>query len=67
MTMTHDVDLQKSRNQRLSKPSIRLDTALYGILLLRISLGLLFLAHGLLKVFTIVVPSCSCLVMTLVD
>ncbi|MEM6591847.1 MAG: DoxX family protein [Cyanobacteria bacterium P01_H01_bin.119] len=56
MTMTHDVDLQKSRNQRLSKPSIRLDTALYGILLLRISLGLLFLAHGLLKVFTFTLP-----------
>ena len=56
MTMTHDVDLQKSRNQRLSKPSIRLDTALYGSLLLRISLGLLFLAHGMLKVFTFTLP-----------
>ncbi|MEM1308733.1 MAG: DoxX family protein [Cyanobacteria bacterium P01_H01_bin.153] len=54
--MAHDTDLQKSRNQQLSKPNIHLDTALYGILLLRVGLGLLFLAHGWLKVFTFTLP-----------
>lgn len=58
MSMTiHDAaPLPKSRSQRLSKPSIDLDTALYGISLLRGSLGLVFLAHGLLKVFTFTLP-----------
>jgi putative oxidoreductase len=41
---------------RLAKPIIDLDTAPYAITLLRISLGLLFLAHGLLKVFTFTLP-----------
>ena len=41
-----------NRTQRLSKSSIELTTAPYAILVLRISLGLLFLAHGCLKVFT---------------
>lgn len=36
---------------RLAKPAIDLNTAPYAILLLRVSLGVLFLAHGLLKVF----------------
>ena len=36
---------------RLAKPVIDLDTAPYGIALLRLSLGLLFMVHGLLKVF----------------
>jgi putative oxidoreductase len=42
--------------QRLAKPTIDLETALYGITLLRLSLGLLFVAHGLLKVFTFTLP-----------
>lgn len=40
-----------ARNLRLAKPIIDLDTAPYAITLLRISLGVLFLAHGLLKAF----------------
>ncbi|MBW4655293.1 MAG: DoxX family protein [Kaiparowitsia implicata GSE-PSE-MK54-09C] len=44
------------RNPRLAKPVIDLDTAPYAITLLRVSLGLLFLAHGLLKVFTFTLP-----------
>lgn len=43
-------------NPRLAKPIIYLDTAPYAITLLRVSLGLLFLAHGLLKVFTFTLP-----------
>lgn len=35
---------------------IDLDTAPYGITLLRASLGVLFIAHGLLKVFTFTLP-----------
>lgn len=53
---TRNVTLPKPRHQRLSKPGIYLSTAPYGILLLRSSLGLLFLAHGLLKVFTFTLP-----------
>jgi putative oxidoreductase len=45
-----------NRTQRLSKSSIDLTTALYAILVLRMSLGLLFLAHGCLKVFTFTLP-----------
>lgn len=45
-----------SRNLRLAKPVIDLDTAPYAITLLRVSLGLLFLAHGLLKVFAFTLP-----------
>ncbi|MEO0378373.1 MAG: DoxX family protein, partial [Cyanobacteria bacterium P01_A01_bin.17] len=56
MTMRNMSPLLQARNQRLSKPNIDLDTALYGILLLRVSLGLLFLAHGWLKVFTFTLP-----------
>jgi len=41
---------------RLAKPIIDLDTAPYAITLLRVSLGILFLAHGLLKVFTFTLP-----------
>jgi putative oxidoreductase len=46
----------QSRVQRLAKPVIDLETAPYAILILRASLGLLFLAHGLLKVFTFTLP-----------
>jgi putative oxidoreductase len=45
-----------NRTQRLSKTTIDLATAPYAILALRISLGLLFLAHGCLKVFTFTLP-----------
>lgn len=45
-----------SRSLRLAKPVIDLDTAPYAITLLRVSLGLLFLAHGLLKVFAFTLP-----------
>jgi len=38
--------------QHQTKPVLLRETAPYGILLLRSSLGLLFLAHGYLKVFT---------------
>jgi putative oxidoreductase len=44
------------RSVRLSKPIIDLDTAPYAILILRVSLGLLFLAHGLLKVLIFTLP-----------
>ncbi|MDJ0705370.1 MAG: DoxX family protein [Leptolyngbyaceae cyanobacterium MO_188.B28] len=56
MALRDMAPLPKSQSQRLSKPNIDLDTALYAILLLRVSLGLLFLAHGLLKVFTFTLP-----------
>jgi putative oxidoreductase len=53
----HDVpSAYSNRTQRLSKSSIDLATAPYAILVLRISLGLLFLAHGCLKVFTFTLP-----------
>jgi putative oxidoreductase len=45
-----------NRAQRLSKTMIDLNTAPYAISALRISLGLLFLAHGCLKVFTFTLP-----------
>ncbi|PSR15882.1 hypothetical protein C8255_20775 [filamentous cyanobacterium CCP3] len=45
-----------SRPRRLAKPTIDLDTAPYAITLLRVSLGLLFLAHGLLKVMVFTLP-----------
>lgn len=45
-----------NRSLRLSKPTIDLDTAPYAILILRISLGLLFLAHGLLKLLVFTLP-----------
>jgi putative oxidoreductase len=45
-----------NRAQRLTKPTIDLATAPYAILVLRISLGLLFLAHGCLKVFIFTLP-----------
>ena len=48
--------IAQSRTQRLAKPVIDLETAPYGILVLRVSLGLLFLAHGLLKVFVFTLP-----------
>jgi putative oxidoreductase len=44
------------RAQQSSKPAIDLATAPYAILVLRIGLGLLFLAHGGLKVFTFTLP-----------
>lgn len=45
-----------SRPRRLSKPILDLNTAPYAVTLLRVSLGILFLAHGLLKVFTFTLP-----------
>ncbi|HLP90109.1 MAG TPA: DoxX family protein [Nostocaceae cyanobacterium] len=41
---------------RLAKPNIEPATVLYGILILRVSLGILFLAHGLLKVLVFTLP-----------
>ena len=46
----------QSRIQRLAKPVIDLETAPYAVLVLRVSLGFLFLAHGLLKVFVFTLP-----------
>ncbi|MEO1397158.1 MAG: DoxX family protein [Cyanobacteria bacterium J06634_5] len=40
----------------LAKPTIDLNTAPYAVLLLRVSLGSLFLAHGLLKIFVFTLP-----------
>ena len=51
-----DIQTTAPRNLRLAKPVIDLDTAPYGITLLRVSLGILFLAHGLLKVFVFTLP-----------
>ncbi|WP_373539123.1 DoxX family protein [Chamaesiphon sp.] len=50
-----DVRSVDNRAQR-TKPTIDLATAPYTILVLRISLGLLFLAHGCLKVFVFTLP-----------
>jgi putative oxidoreductase len=47
------------RSQRLAKPAVELETALYGIALLRVSLGLLFLSHGLLKVIVFTLPGAA--------
>lgn len=47
---------QHQRKIRLSKPAIDLNTAPYAILLLRVSLGALFISHGLLKVFVFTLP-----------
>ncbi len=44
------------KSQRLAKPAVEIETVLYGIALLRVSLGLLFLAHGLLKVMVFTLP-----------
>lgn len=52
----HDMPATAPRNPRLAKPVIDLDTAPYAITLLRVSLGLLFLAHGLLKVTVFTLP-----------
>ena len=43
-------------NRGLRQPVIDLRTAPYAIALLRVSLGILFLAHGFLKVFTFTLP-----------
>jgi putative oxidoreductase len=51
-----DTDLPQGRSQRLAKPAVEIETVLYGIALLRVSLGLLFLAHGLLKVIVFTLP-----------
>jgi putative oxidoreductase len=51
-----DTVLPQARSQRLAKPAVELETVLYGIALLRVSLGLLFLAHGLLKVMVFTLP-----------
>jgi putative oxidoreductase len=50
---------QTQRHLRLAKPTIDLDTVPYAILLLRISLGVLFLAHGLLKVLVFTLPGAA--------
>jgi len=44
------------RPAHLTKSIIDLNTAPYAILLLRVSLGILFLAHGLLKVLVFTLP-----------
>jgi putative oxidoreductase len=44
------------RSPRLAKSTIDLNTAPYAILVLRVGLGLLFLAHGLLKVLVFTLP-----------
>jgi putative oxidoreductase len=48
--------LPQARSQRLAKPAVEIETLLYGITLLRVSLGLLFLSHGLLKVIVFTLP-----------
>ena len=50
-----DIPSVDDRTQR-TKPTIDIATAPYAILVLRISLGLLFLAHGCLKVFVFTLP-----------
>ncbi len=54
----HDTDLAptQARSHRLAKPALEIATVLYGIALLRVSLGLLFMAHGLLKVMIFTLP-----------
>jgi putative oxidoreductase len=44
------------RPQRFSRAAIAMETVPYAILGLRVTLGLLFLAHGWLKVFTFTLP-----------
>lgn len=48
--------VQPTYPHRLGKPTIDLNTAPYAILLLRVSLGILFLAHGLLKFTAFTLP-----------
>ena len=50
-----DVRSVDNRTQR-TKPALDLATAPYAILILRLSLGSLFLAHGCLKVFVFTLP-----------
>ncbi|NEQ51145.1 MAG: DoxX family protein [Leptolyngbya sp. SIO3F4] len=52
----HDIHTTASRSPRLAKSTIALDTAPYAITLLRVSLGILFLAHGLLKITIFTLP-----------
>lgn len=52
----HDLPSPSPRNLRLAKPVVELDTAPYAITLLRVSLGILFLAHGFLKVNVFTLP-----------
>lgn len=44
------------RQFRLAKPTIDLETAPYAIALLRLTLGSLFVAHGLLKLLVFTLP-----------
>jgi putative oxidoreductase len=54
-----DLATPQARSQRLAKPAVEIETVLYGIALLRVSLGLLFLAHGLLKVMVFTLPGAA--------
>lgn len=57
--VVHDLPVaghSTERRFRLAKPTIDLETAPYAILLLRVTLGLLLLAHGWLKVAVFTLP-----------
>lgn len=57
--VVHDLPVKapvSKRRIRLAKPTIDLETAPYGILLLRLTLGVLFIAHGLLKLLVFTLP-----------
>jgi len=56
ISSANDSSLHPKSTNRLAKPTIDLNTAPYAVLLLRVSLGILFLAHGLLKVFVFTLP-----------
>jgi len=56
ISSANDVDLRQKNTVRLAKPTLDLNTAPYAVLLLRVSLGILFLSHGLLKVFVFTLP-----------